>query len=170
MGPILTLIGEAAFVLIAVRSCNDPSRDETQPGAVAFALSGSSKIYVIYPRSNRTLGVCEQIRLFNSLYQKTIYALNSKCAKMTLKRLGSMAVTDLVDAKQRVLATTRLKLAEWLQKNLGGARHCYATTDDIFWEPEDSSPGALFHLVGEVTLLTKISPTCLHLSSGVQPA
>jgi hypothetical protein len=163
MGPILKLIGEAPFVLIAVRACNDPSRDETQPGAVAFALSGSSEIYVIFPRSNQTLGVCEQMLLFNSLYQKTMFAINSKCAKMTLKRLGSVAVPDPVDVKQRVLATTQLKLTEWLQKNLGGARHCYATTNDIFWEPEDSSPGALFHLIGEVVLLSKLDPECLLL-------
>jgi hypothetical protein len=38
MGPILKLIRGAPYVLVAVRACNDPSHDETQPGALAFAL------------------------------------------------------------------------------------------------------------------------------------
>jgi hypothetical protein len=120
MGPILELIREAPFVLIAVRACNDPSRAETQPGAVAFALPGSAQVYVIFPRSVRTLGVCEQMTLFNGLFQNKICTINSRSAKMTLKRLGSVTVPDPVDVKQMVLATTHLILTEWLQKNMGG--------------------------------------------------
>lgn len=75
--PVVEQIVKAPQIFIATRHMNDPRWDDKQPGAVAFATSSDSPVFVIFPRSQKGLGALELITLFNCIFQKKLYGFGS---------------------------------------------------------------------------------------------
>jgi hypothetical protein len=155
MTPILKSIEQAPQVFLSAGTMNDSDRDEYEPGAVAFSTVFEGPICMVFPRSGNGLGDIESITLFNLLFTKQIYAFNKTQQNYMLKKMESNKVPRLLDIGKLITKTKGVAETTWFQNTLG-LRPCRAGTRDIFREPKDCTPGALFHLAAEVSLLTQV--------------